>query len=93
MSPVIIAVAIVVSAAVKFTEIVSKASPPTGATDALRDPTLYLIAIVLAGLGLASQYLMTLLTTNSKSKSLEAFLQHLEEKENTIPYLKSGHIY
>jgi hypothetical protein len=79
VTPAIIGGAVLAGAAIKIYEVWK------GGMD-LTAPRGYAVAVGVAALGLAAQYLTTLLTTRTTSKSIEAFCDRLDEKRKTLAY-------
>jgi hypothetical protein len=79
VTPAIIGGAVLAGAAIKIYEVWK------GRMD-LTAPRAYAVAVGVAALGLAAQYLTTLLTTRTKSKSIEAFRDRLDDKRKTLAY-------
>jgi hypothetical protein len=88
VAPVIVASAVLAAAASKLLEVLLKAHTQDVSQLPLifSDYKLYAVSLGLASLGLILQQFTTFLTTRTKAKSVEKFLQELPEKQKTRPY-------
>jgi hypothetical protein len=86
MTPTIIALSLIVGLFIKLLESLQKikfGGAGASVSTVFSDPTFYVVNAAVLVLGLGSQWLTTLITTRSKSKSLEKLNQRLETMDGT----------